>query len=241
MTGPEASPKVPATRPSRSPIALCPRDEQKADLLALKRHMCDRPLDPAQLRCSLHDVDGRPMVAVGYAARTVGIPVLGTWPVDDLSPTGLVELVREIVAGIVPSHEDVVREYAATALAACVLQGLVPEGSLPADGGPSDIDVCMDAECAPIFWLERQDGGHFRLPIDLSMLESFMGPMPKPCHIHDVRVGDRWFDAIGPSANDEEGVTVRVSPLDPMTMLRLARHVEGLLEEARAVALGDEA
>jgi hypothetical protein len=229
-------------RPSPCPIALSPREEPKADLLAFKQQLCDRPLDPTLIRCSVHaqSEDDVARIQLGYGPRTVGIPIIGSWPLDDLGPMGLVELVREIVAGMVEDHAGSVQDHAAIALAICGMTGDLPEGIIQDAEGRTRIEVCLDDDAKPIFWIENDIGFH-RLRIDLATLVSFAGRMPIPCHMYGIEQSGRSFDTIGFSMNEEEGIVVHVAPLDAMRMLRLQRHVDEALEEARLIALGDEA
>lgn len=229
-------------RPSPCPIALSPREEPKADLLAFKRQLCDRPLDPTLIRCSVHaqSEDDVARIQLGYGPRTIGIPIIGSWPLDDLGPMGLVELVREIVDGMVEDHAGSVQDHAAVALAICGMTGDLPEGIIQDADGRTRIEVCLDDDANPTFWVENDLGFH-RLRIDLATLASFAGPMPIPCHMYGIEQSGRSFDTIGFSMNEEEGIVVHVGPLDAMRMLRLQRHVDEALEEARLIALGDEA
>lgn len=232
----------PHARPSPCPIALFPREEPKADLLAFERQFCDRPLDPTLIRCSVHPKteDHVARIQLGYGPRTIGIPIIGSWPLDDLGPAGLVELVREIVAGMVDDHEGSVHDHAAIALAICDMTGDLPERIVRDAEGRTRVEVCLDDDAKPIFWIENDEGFH-RLRIDLPVLVSFAGRMPIPCHMYGIEQSGRSFDTIGFSMNEEEGIVVHVRPLDAMRMLRLQRHVDEALEEARMIALGDEA
>ena len=232
-------------RPSPCPIALLARDEPRADLLAFKRHFCDRPLDASQIRCSVHlgSDDHNAKVILGYGARTLGVPIIGEWPLDDLSPDGLVQMVREIVDGMVKDHGDVVTAHASTAVAICGIMGTMPEYDHAAKDGSFHVEVCLEDDATPIFWIENEKPGEadHRLPVDLAILEGFAGPMRIPCHMYGIEQAGRSFDTIGFSMSDQEGIEITAPPLDAIGMLRLHRHVETALEDAAAAALGEEA
>jgi len=235
----------PHVRPSPSPIALCARPEPRADLLALKRQLCDRPLDATELHCSVHAADENhpARVVIGYGPRRLGVPIIGSWPLDDLSPLGIVELVREIVDGMVVDHDQVVRHHAGVAVATCLAMGTLPGFVEARPDGSTQVEVCLEDDGRPIFWVERDGSGHSarRLDVDLDVMRRFAGPMPIPCHIYGTEQGGRSFDVIGFSMSDEEGLEIHAPSLDAMQTLRLHRLVNEAMEEAAAVALGEEA
>jgi hypothetical protein len=179
-----------------------------------------------------------PTVRLGAIGKDVNlvVPVIGQWPIDDLSPPGVVALLRELRNGVsldLETHVDATSHHASAALALCDAEGTLPDSAFIRENGSCDMEVCIDDDLKPTFWIASAEGGDpdVQLPVDLAKLEGLVGRMLIPCHMYESS-GDDW---IGVSASDQEGISlVDLKPLDAMERLRLG------LAIARLADLGDE-
>lgn len=215
-------------RPSPLPITLTAAPAFRNDLARMALAIAERPFD---LRCRV-DVDmlGVPSsVTASNDDLRFRLPVIGRWPIDDLSPRGLVALFDQLHgdaekrAGMAAPQRDGLDALASYVVALCRITDRLPPHMPFEQDGSVDVEVCRPDEGGYSFWVVLRDGEDtfFELKPDPLILAKATTPPPLPCHVWPVTEEDGETDCVGPSMSDQEGVMVQASPLDPMAELRL--------------------
>lgn len=193
--------------------------------------------DPIGFGCavSLDRMRTPTSVMISHGDMRMCLPVYGTWPLDDLSPSGVADLLDDLHrdSGLrvgIPNAQAVgLESLTAHAFAlAHAHRDPDPRIAYEADGSV-EIEVCMEEGGTYAFWVNLADGpeGAHRLGVDEAMLTRLVGYVPVPCHVWSVSDEHGCMDCIGQSASESEGIMVLARPLDAMETLRMHRAITG--------------
>jgi hypothetical protein len=232
------NPNASHERPSETPISFWAQRNILHDLGWMIDAIRD---DPFGLGCAVEAdlLSTARAVRISHGEMRLRMPVYGTWPIDDLSPMGILVLLREL-------HEDALRRTAlndpqaeeledlvAAAVAITTAMGGMPEKVVRESDGSIEVEVCLSEERRFDFWVETDDpeNAFFQLKPDPAVLAKMTGRVRIPCHAWPVDEGlGIPLDEIGPSMSDQEGIKVLAQPLDAVAMLRM----HAAMAEARA-------
>lgn len=215
------------------PIALSAADVHRSEIRSMAaaiRH------DPMDYGCSviLDHMRVPRSVTIRHRSSRIGLPVFGTWPIDDLSPSRISTLLDDLHSdsacrvGVTDAQSVALEPMASYALALASARRDLPEHFPYETDGSVEIEICMDDDQSYAFWVNLDDGSStpYRLDVDDGALRALVGTMPIPCHAWSMTDENGTMDCIGQSASDDGGIHVRARPLDAMETLRMHRVIQ---------------
>lgn len=207
----------------------------------LHRLASDIRRTPDRARYGIVDHGGR--FQIGLEDVLIRIPVIGLWPLRDLTPGGVADMLDALAedASRPSSHEGAIQAYAHEALCIAIATETIQEDAIRDVGGGFLVELCLEEGTHdPYFWIGTNHPDRIcyeRLNVDPGHIEST--PII-PCHFYEGKTEDGASVFImTESCSDSEGIgitSLRIDPnifasiatrydenIDPVSILRMLR------------------
>lgn len=209
-------------------------DKGIAKLRDVARRMHERPLAAAISvvlpRPGMHD--DRTLMEISIDSLHLRLPTFRGWLLGDVTAPGLAREIDILADRAYDQwtgklHEDLLTKHAAAAILIGREYGRFPFDPIEEDDGAMEIEVCLDPDARPIFWVDTHNDGEQQILVSGDDLDAAAGPMPIPCYLTTSRDSqDREWLVVGQSMSDEEGLKIMIGRTDPLEAMRMARAVE---------------
>lgn len=167
---------------------------------------------------------------VQHGTTQIELPVIGTWPLQDLTPNGVADTLDRLVEDVQgsTSHCEMLEAYAMEALCAEIASEQMRDDVTMDSQGGFRVEVCFDeGSHEPFVWIATGDPDDVqweRLRSDNDLIEA---PHVVPCHFFDHQRPDGTIATIMvESCSDSEGIEFPSLRIDPETFAKVAKRVD---------------
>lgn len=185
----------------------------------------------------------------------VMLPIIGTWPLADLTPTGVADMLDALAesASRPSSHAGAIEAYAHEAVCVAIANETIQEDAIRDAGGGFRVELCLDEGTHdPFLWIATgnpDDVSWDRLKTDPGLVETTPSI---PCHFYEAtRKDGSKVLVMTVSCSDSEGIEIpslRIDPdvfvsvatrfdetIDPVSMLRMLRNATSPTVQGEAI------
>jgi hypothetical protein len=171
---------------------------------------------------------------ITIGADRLEMPIIGTWPLDDLTPRGVAGMLEGLAddASLPSSCQSALEAYATEALCVAIARDALDEEAIRDGAGGLNAEVCFDEGThEPFLWIATGDPDDVqweRLKADNDLIAA---PYVVPCHFFERKRSDgsKAF-VMTESCSDSEGIAIPSLKADADLLFEVAARIDGTID-----------